>query len=845
MAKKIRKKRANYFEGGGFKYDSDASFGKNMSGAFKSGALNGAISGVSSMVGQGISGGMSTGVGNTMQGVGKIASAIPGPYGAIASAALNVVGGVVNRAFGSQINEQAVQEAKAANTQQSTKSFKASSTTDILNQSNFGQLGSIKKSDIGKDGWFSNKAANLAADLNKQREIANQQALANFNTTVDNVETQNDMDALANYAAYGGPLTMRYTGAMSPFGNRFAEGGGIYIKPENRGKFTRLKERTGKSASWFKEHGTPAQKKMATFALNARKWKHGLGGSLYQNGGNMGSTNGGDFTNGMLHINNGGTHEENPMEGVQMGMDAQGIPNLVEEGEVIFNDYVFSDRMNVPNSMRHSLGLNKSKNLTFAKAAKKLSKESEERPNDPISRRGLFDSMSKLQQAQESLRQQDQEGNSGVQYAHGGKMGILFAGEEGDDVPQHLRRPEYLYDWSGIDTMFDNQNFTPSNLKGNLPYSVGSNTNIAATSDPKRHNSFTEYALSLPDTHNYWTTLSSKTGKPVSYLRENYNSLRNDGKLGYVSLDPQPYTTIPNSYPIPEDAGAPWLEVPNAPVEDAASDTAETNTTESGNRSNNNNNSKLTWLRYAPVVGAAIGLGQNLFSKPDYSSSEDILNAAKEAGRYTPVDFNPLGDYLTYRPFDRNYYINKLNANSSATRRAIVNQSAGNRATAMAGLLAADYNAQGKLGDLARQAEEYNLGQRERVAAFNRSTNQYNSEMGLKVAMANEEAAARARNQRLSGIVQAMQVRDAVDARRGASMSANLTNLFNSIGDIGREGYSRNTIISNPGLYYSVGNDGTVSYKKGFYDLSEKQQEQVKKDAESQKKKQENKTSKN
>lgn len=49
---------------------------------------------------------------------------------------------------------------------------------------------------------------------------------------------------------------------------------GIHIKPENRGKFTRLKKRTGKSASWFKSHGTPAQKKMAVFALNSRKWSH-------------------------------------------------------------------------------------------------------------------------------------------------------------------------------------------------------------------------------------------------------------------------------------------------------------------------------------------------------------------------------------------------------------------------------------------------------------------------------------------------------------------------------------------------------------------------------------------
>jgi len=52
----------------------------------------------------------------------------------------------------------------------------------------------------------------------------------------------------------------------------FKDGGHIHIKPENRGKFTALKKRTGHSASWFKENGTPAQKKMAVFALNAKKW---------------------------------------------------------------------------------------------------------------------------------------------------------------------------------------------------------------------------------------------------------------------------------------------------------------------------------------------------------------------------------------------------------------------------------------------------------------------------------------------------------------------------------------------------------------------------------------------
>lgn len=73
--------------------------------------------------------------------------------------------------------------------------------------------------------------------------------------------------------------------------NVYAEGGSIHIKPSHRGKFTALKKRTGHSASWFKAHGTPAQRKMATFELNARKWKHGDGGNLFFDGGTQASDN--------------------------------------------------------------------------------------------------------------------------------------------------------------------------------------------------------------------------------------------------------------------------------------------------------------------------------------------------------------------------------------------------------------------------------------------------------------------------------------------------------------------------------------------------------------------------
>ena len=246
------------------------------------------------------------------------------------------------------------------------------------------------------------------------------------------------------------------------------------------------------------------------------------------------------------------------------------------------------------------------------------------------------------------------------------------------------------------------------------------------------------------------------------------------------------------------------------------------------------NSSKLTWLRYATVVGAAIGLGQNLFSKPDYTSADAILEAANQAGNYTPIGYTPIGNYLQYRPFDRNFYLNKLNAQAGATRRAIMNTTSPSRNAA---LLAADYNALGRLGDLARQAEEYNLAQRQAVETFNRGTNMANAEMGLKAAMANQEAALKARSSRLSGVAQAMAVRDAVDARRGASMSANLTNFFNSLGDIGREEYSRNMIMSNPALYYSIDSKGNVTYKNGYESLSEAEKKEVRDAANKAKKK--------
>lgn len=847
--------------------------------------------------------GNSTKVGNFLSATGSTISKVPGLN--FIGAGVNALGGLWNAAFGSNLNEDFINQTEANIKAQNNYVSKATNTTDLLyDWVNHSDLDLVSQDDVGSDGWFSDKAKDKTNELNQETIDANARAKASLANTNNNIRTNQYLTALSNYRANGGPLSLKHNRAILPIGTRFedggdldfidnwnrerlstgrfdaqlgngnlelqrnnkdttpifsssraaishsankanpfvegmdlnkrmlsvkatmdkiskqqsnntkgfyipgaiyvnkeyseidptiithekahasqanpqeakiseiygtsnespyllrpteiysrlmqfresnnispnkiftkedlsnyknndyqlfdlgtedqtlkllnevaynpnevdnlsyniaANGGPIHIKKANRGKFTKYcgGEVTSECIARGKRSSDPAVRKRAVFADNARGFKHAFGGDLL--------TNGVEWSNGLKTINNGGTHEENPFEGVQMGIAPDGLPNLVEEGEVIFNDYVFSNRMTANKDLLEKFKLPKSYDgYSFAAIAEKLSKESKERPNDPISKRGLISSMTRLQQAQETMRQKSQVGQEGKEYAHGGKMGILFDGL-GD-------YPNSLGDWQDFGV------------------------------------------LDTPITVDELESMMSKPSNPVN---------------------------------------------------------------------KNRGTNKLTYLRYAPILGSAIGLGYNLFKKPDYSGPDAILEAAEQVGNYTPVDYTPIGNYLTYKPLDRDYYTNKLNAQSGATRRAILNTTSPSRNAA---LLAADYNAQTKLGDLFRQAEEYNLAQRERVEGFNRQTNMANSEMGLKASMANQEATLKAKSQRLSGVAQAMAMRDTIDSRRGASISANLTNLFDSLGSVGKEEFIKDMIENNSSLLYNwMGTYKDKKKSKGGY----------------------------
>lgn len=121
------------------------------------------------------------------------------------------------------------------------------------------------------------------------------------------------------------------------------------------------------------------------------------GGPIYKHSG--------DWSNGVTFINEGGTHEQNPLGGVPVGVDQEGIPNLVEEGEVIWNDYVFSNRLKPTKKQLETTGFDpKYEGYTFAKIVEDVQKASAENPLDKISTDTLNENLMYLITMQEEIR---------------------------------------------------------------------------------------------------------------------------------------------------------------------------------------------------------------------------------------------------------------------------------------------------------------------------------------------------------------------------------------------------------------------------------------------------------
>ena len=155
---------------------------------------------------------------------------------------------------------------------------------------------------------------------------------------------------------------------------------------------------------------------------------YALGGAInrFDNGGGINTprTHGSLFNTGLTEINAGGRHSENQFGGVQFGVDQYGIPNLVEEGETVFNaqsyggpqDYAFSDEIEFPiKEYGHLFSLGgmtkrkkgKYKKYTFADVSKYLAEDVKQNPNSDIVKRTFAENAGKLANIQEEVKAKD------------------------------------------------------------------------------------------------------------------------------------------------------------------------------------------------------------------------------------------------------------------------------------------------------------------------------------------------------------------------------------------------------------------------------------------------------
>ena len=392
-------------------------------------------------------------------------------------------------------------------------------------------------------------------------------------------------------------------------------------------------------------------------ALSALASSYALGGQL---------SHGGIFDDAFTTIDSGGTHETNPNNGVPIGVDSSGIPNLVEEGEVIWNDYVFSNRLKVPNKVKKKYGLKD--NSTFAEAIKKFTKESEELPHDPITRRGMNAIASEFAGIQEGERVKKDNSNVGNMFDEGG----------------------FIKEVDPLGLLGQTVNFYPASATDLL--------------NAKRYSS---------------TPVTMKT------------------------LNPK----LPD--PIKQDP-----------------------------------------LRYVPIAASSAAVLNDFLggNKPDYSNLSTYENAIKRS--YRPIAARRVNSYLTYKPFDMERPINALNANTAASRRTILDNSGGNRATALTGLFALDRGYNNSIGDLYDKAFATNLTNKAKVEEYNRATDTYNNDQATKADMFNTELLGKQAS--MYGQLASAKQR-ILEANRLERMN-NLTNFITNLGNLGRENTDRDTL---------------------------------------------------
>lgn len=180
--------------------------------------------------------------------------------------------------------------------------------------------------------------------------------------------------------------------------------GGIF----SMGAQQRAQQKAEAKARAIKQQEALAQNTQINNSAGNKIYPDSLGSNIYAKGGQLETVNPNED---LIRIESGGTHEENPIGGVPMGTDAEGTMNTVEQGETVLKDFVYSNRIKLPEDidLKSEYNLpNALKGKTFAKASEIINNKFKER-EDKVSLETKQVFLDRLASLQEELKQAEKD----------------------------------------------------------------------------------------------------------------------------------------------------------------------------------------------------------------------------------------------------------------------------------------------------------------------------------------------------------------------------------------------------------------------------------------------------
>jgi hypothetical protein len=440
----------------------------------------------------------------------------------------------------------------------------------------------------------------------------------------------------------------------------------------------------------------------------------------------------------MTMFNVGGTHEQNPFGGIPQGIGANGKPNLVEEGEVKYK-FIDGDKEEYIFPKRYRVSETVLKKANLPTKYKGQSYADIAKSIQKISEESPNNEISK-RTSNELLRRLQSANEERVAKAQELKLAKMF-----DSLPNETKL-------GLMNQLIGQQGNNVGEMKnGGCLVNKYDGENTGEISYEQVPSLLYDDAMFFYDPYTY---------RAFSKIDANMN--------------PQTFETLSN------------LNEKNKRQQ------GQFEVKEKGKEGNAITSTQFSKLRYAPAIGAGIGAITASLQPADYSYARQLENIASN---YNPVSFNRISGYQKYTPYD----INLQNAKTEAARQGMLRAAqSGNRANQIANMIAINNAVDNQKGMDYLNLAMANDARRREVDAFNNNINIANADIAQKEATMNSSIL----GSKLSMLAQAAAARDASDTARATNIGTTWTNLFNNIGNVGKDidsiNLTREFIKANP-----------------------------------------------